>query len=74
MIGAGQEFLIAGGKRPIARLSPLRPSEERVRLKVGALITAPFHIPPEALAPLTHGLTVVTPDSPLQQLGAQVLW
>jgi PIN domain nuclease of toxin-antitoxin system/antitoxin (DNA-binding transcriptional repressor) of toxin-antitoxin stability system len=52
-VEAGQEFVIARGKRPIARLSPLHRSMRPVRPKVGRLITKPFHVPREALAPLS---------------------
>ncbi len=53
-VEAGEEFLIARGKRPIAKLSPLRRPERSARPKVGCLITQPFRLPPEALAPLTE--------------------
>jgi antitoxin (DNA-binding transcriptional repressor) of toxin-antitoxin stability system len=52
-VESGEEFLIARGKRPIARLSPLDRSRRSTRAKVGRLATAPFHVPLEALAPLT---------------------
>lgn len=52
-VESGEEFLIARGKRPIARLSPLDRSRHSARAKVGRLATAPFHVPEEALAPLT---------------------
>lgn len=52
-VEAGEEFLIARGKRPVARLSPLRQPEHSARAKVGRMITAPFRVPLEALAPLT---------------------
>jgi prevent-host-death family protein len=52
-VEAGEEFVIARGKRPVARLSPLRSSDRPVRPRVGCLITLPFHVPREALAPLT---------------------
>jgi antitoxin (DNA-binding transcriptional repressor) of toxin-antitoxin stability system len=53
-VESGEEFLIARGKRPIARLSPLERPERSARPKVGRMITAPFQVPPEALAPLTE--------------------
>ena len=53
-VEAGEEFLIARGKRPIARLSPLRRPEGSARAKVGRMITAPFRVPPEALASMTE--------------------
>jgi antitoxin (DNA-binding transcriptional repressor) of toxin-antitoxin stability system len=52
-VEAGQEFLIARGKRPIARLSPLHRPHRSIRPKVGRMITKPFHVPAEALAPLS---------------------
>ena len=53
-VEAGQEFLIARGKRPIARLSPLHPPNRSVRPKVGRMTGEPFHVPAEALAPLSE--------------------
>jgi antitoxin (DNA-binding transcriptional repressor) of toxin-antitoxin stability system len=53
-VEAGEEFVIARGKRPVARLSPLHRTDRPARPKVGRLITRPFHIPAEALAPLTN--------------------
>jgi antitoxin (DNA-binding transcriptional repressor) of toxin-antitoxin stability system len=52
-VEAGEEFLIARGKRPIARLSPLRRPDRLARPKVGCMVTEPFHVPPEAWAPLS---------------------
>lgn len=52
-VEAGEEFVIARGKRPIARLSPLHRLSRSVRPRVGRVISDPFHVPPEALAPLT---------------------
>jgi antitoxin (DNA-binding transcriptional repressor) of toxin-antitoxin stability system len=54
-VEAGEEFLIARGKRPIARLSPLRRQDRAARPKAGRMITPPFRIPVRALAPLTKG-------------------
>ncbi len=53
-VESGEEFLIARGKCPIARLSPLERREHSARPKVGRMISAPFHVPLEALAPLTE--------------------
>jgi antitoxin (DNA-binding transcriptional repressor) of toxin-antitoxin stability system len=53
-VESGEEFVIARGKRPIARLSPLERRERSARPKVGRMVSAPFHVPPEALAPLTE--------------------
>jgi prevent-host-death family protein len=52
-VEAGEEFVIARGKRPVARLSPLARTDRQARPKVGRLITRPFPVPQEALAPLT---------------------
>jgi antitoxin (DNA-binding transcriptional repressor) of toxin-antitoxin stability system len=53
-VEAGEEFLIARGKRPIARLSPLERRERSARPKVGRMISTPFQVPSEALVPLTE--------------------
>jgi antitoxin (DNA-binding transcriptional repressor) of toxin-antitoxin stability system len=53
-VEAGQEFLIARGKRPIARLSPLHRLNRPARAKVGRLISEPFQVPREAVAPLSE--------------------
>lgn len=52
-VEAGEEFVIARGRRPVALLSPLQRPDRGVRPRVGRLITAPFRVPREALAPLT---------------------
>ena len=52
-VEAGEEFVIARGKRAVARLVPLQPKDGPKRPKVGRLITEPFHIPQKALQPLT---------------------
>ena len=52
-VEAGKEFVIACGKRPIARLAPLVRAERPARPKGGRLITQRFHVPAKALAPLT---------------------
>lgn len=50
----GQEFLIARGKRPIARLSPLHRPKRSIRPKVGRMTGQAFHVPAEALAALSE--------------------
>ena len=52
-IQEGEEFIIARGKRPVARLVPLELPGRGARPRVGQLITAPFEVPEGALAPLT---------------------
>jgi len=49
----GEEFIIAKGKRPVARLVPLDVPARPARPKVGQMVTARFDIPEEALRPLT---------------------
>jgi len=46
----GEEFIIARGKRAIARLIPMAPTK---RPKVGKVIDKTFCIPDTAFAPLT---------------------
>jgi len=53
-VEAGEEFVIARGKRPVARLSPLQRPDRPGRPKVGRLVTRPFHVSTEALLPLTE--------------------
>jgi prevent-host-death family protein len=50
---SGKEFIIAKGKRPVARLIPLESSTNPTRPKVGQTISAPFEIPDDALKPLS---------------------
>ncbi len=52
-IERGEEFIIARGNKPIARLSPLEPIAKTRRPKVGEMIDKPMHVPEEAYAPLT---------------------
>jgi antitoxin (DNA-binding transcriptional repressor) of toxin-antitoxin stability system len=53
-IERGEEFIIARGSKPIARLSPLEPVAPRRRPKVGETRDEPMHVPEEAFAPLTE--------------------
>jgi len=53
-VEAGKEFLFTRGKRTIARLSPLLQPERSARPWVGRMVTAPFHVPPEAWAALSE--------------------
>ena len=49
----GLEILIARGKKPVARLVPLKKKPISRRPKVGEMIDKPFHIPDSAFAPLS---------------------
>lgn len=52
-VEAGEEFIIARGSKPVAKLVPYvatRPD----RPKVGEMIDKPFHIPDSAFAPMTE--------------------
>jgi prevent-host-death family protein len=50
----GEEFIIAKGKRAVARLVPLEVRDRPARPRVGEMITEPFQIPAEALKPLSE--------------------
>ena len=50
---SGEEIIITRGKRPVARLVPLRGEAQVSRPKVGVMITDPFDVCDEALRPLT---------------------
>jgi len=50
----GQEFLIARGKKPVARLVPVPPGSSSPRPKVGEILGEPFEFPASAFAPLTE--------------------
>ena len=52
-VETGEEFVIARGKRAIARLVPLGCGDRPKRPKVGRMITRPFHVSSSALQPLT---------------------
>jgi len=49
----GEEFIIAKGKRAVARLVPLSAPVRPPRPRVGQMLTSPFEIPEDALRPLT---------------------
>ena len=51
-VETGEEFIIARGKHPIARLVPLTSSIRTKRPKVGEMMDEPFSIPAEAFASL----------------------
>lgn len=53
-IEQGEEFIIARGKKPIARLTPIIPTAQSDRPKVGEILGEPFHFPDAAFAPLTE--------------------
>lgn len=48
----GKEFVIARGRKPVARLTPLLPKRRGSRPKVGEIQGEPFEFPSAALAPL----------------------
>jgi len=50
----GQEFIIARGRKPVARLGPMKKNNPRKsRPKVGDIEGAAFEFPVSAFAPLT---------------------
>lgn len=53
-VDAGEEVIIARGKRPIARLTSINQPKTPPRPKVGTLLGERFAIPDEALAPLSE--------------------
>ncbi len=52
-VEAGGEFIIARGRKPVARLIPIKPEPRPKRPKVGKTFGPTVKIPDEALAPLT---------------------
>jgi antitoxin (DNA-binding transcriptional repressor) of toxin-antitoxin stability system len=50
-VEGGEEFVIARGKHPVARLVPLVRSVRATRPKVGEMMDEPFTIPTGAFAP-----------------------
>ncbi|MGI8602231.1 MAG: type II toxin-antitoxin system Phd/YefM family antitoxin [Verrucomicrobiales bacterium] len=50
----GEEFIIAKGSRPIARLVPLTPQVRAPRPRVGETVDTPMEIPDSVFAPLTE--------------------
>jgi prevent-host-death family protein len=48
----GEQFIIARGKKPIARLVPVTSAERAARPKVGEILGPPFEFPSSAFAPL----------------------
>ncbi len=51
----GEEFIIARGKRAVARLVPLEAPKRPARPRVGEMVTEPFTVPDEAFKPLSEG-------------------
>lgn len=51
-VEAGEESVIPRGPKWVARLLPVPTPPAGCRPRVGELITAPFQVPAEALAPL----------------------
>ena len=50
----GEQFVIARGKKPVARLVPITSVEQSSRPKVGEILGVPFEFPASAFAPLTE--------------------
>jgi prevent-host-death family protein len=50
----GEQFTIARGKKPIARLVPVTSVDRAARPKVGEILGPPFEFPASAFAPLTE--------------------
>jgi antitoxin (DNA-binding transcriptional repressor) of toxin-antitoxin stability system len=46
----GSEFVIAKGKRPVAKLVPVDSTKPRPRPKVGEILGEPFEVPDEAFS------------------------
>jgi prevent-host-death family protein len=52
-VEAGEEFVIARNNEPVAKIIPFNAKVQEGRPKVGEMISAPFHVPDEAFAPLS---------------------
>lgn len=52
-VEAGDEVVIARGRKPVAKLVPYETGREKKRPKVGRTLGPKFAIPDAALAPLT---------------------
>jgi prevent-host-death family protein len=52
-VEAGEEMVIYRGSRPAARLVPVDRKRKRTRPRVGTKTSAPIHVAPGALDPLT---------------------
>lgn len=50
----GKEFVIARGRKPVARLTALGPKRGASRPKVGEIRGEPFEFPASAFAPLSR--------------------
>ena len=50
----GKEYIIARGKKAVAKLVPVKAAKPKPRPKVGDTMDAPFPIPDSAFAPLTE--------------------
>jgi antitoxin (DNA-binding transcriptional repressor) of toxin-antitoxin stability system len=51
-VEAGEEFVIARGQKLIAKLVPFGSPSSGPRPKVGTMISPPFEVPHDAVAPL----------------------
>jgi antitoxin (DNA-binding transcriptional repressor) of toxin-antitoxin stability system len=52
-VEAGEEFVIARGGTFIAKLAPFTGGTDGRRPKAGEMVSPPFEVPAEALAPLS---------------------
>lgn len=52
-VEAGEEVIIARGRKPVARLVPFIAGPEKRRPKVGRILGPEFDVSDETLAPLT---------------------
>lgn len=50
-VEAGEEFAIVRGQKLVARLVPVTLEPKQPRPKVGEMISTPFEVPTDALAP-----------------------
>ncbi|MEN9573029.1 MAG: hypothetical protein RL514_884 [Verrucomicrobiota bacterium] len=50
----GKEYVIARGKKAVARLVPVKPAKQKPRPKVGETMDAPFPISDSAFAALAE--------------------
>ena len=61
----GKEYVIARGKKAVARLVPTEPARQQARPKVGDIKGKPFSFPDSAFAPLTESDSKENPVVPL---------
>lgn len=61
----GKEYVIARGKKAVARLVPMEPARQITRPKVGDIEGEPFVFPDSAFAPMTESESEANPVVPL---------